>query len=141
MILGYSDRADCERAAEVKAIIAWGLATRFQALEIAEVRKEANSRPYGRMKRQKKQGSESVNDEPHSHRGRNTAARGMLRDSSYDLDASPAYRRVRSPAPTWAWSLYLPLPSLWKERNRPPWDSLNGAASSPPVLTEASTWE
>ncbi len=61
------DPIHCERAAEVKASIAVGPGTSLQALEFAEVRKEGNNCSNGRMKHEKEQGSESVNEEPRSH--------------------------------------------------------------------------
>jgi hypothetical protein len=61
------DPIHCESAAEVKASIAVGPGTSLQALEFAEVRKEGNDCSNGRMKHEKEQGSESVNEEPRSH--------------------------------------------------------------------------
>jgi hypothetical protein len=61
------DPIHCERAAEVKVSIAVGPGTSLQALEFAEVRKEGTNCSNGRMKHEKEQGSESVNEEPRSH--------------------------------------------------------------------------
>ena len=44
-----------------------GLSTLLKALEFAQIRKEGGNRFHGRMKREKEQGSESVNEKPRSH--------------------------------------------------------------------------
>jgi len=46
--------------------------------------------------------------------------REMLRRYFRSPKWGTSQRMVRSPAPTCAWSLYLPLPLFWKERNNPP---------------------
>src|SRR5215813_3103504 len=51
------------------------------------------------------------------------------------------YLSVRSPAPTWAYSVSFPLPDFLKDRNSPPCDSPKGCALMSPAVTEASTRE
>ena len=47
-------------------------------LEFAAVREKGNYSSHGRMKRQKSEGSESVNEKPKSHTCRNTTGQGKL---------------------------------------------------------------